>query len=245
MPPDTELDNPTVTRGRQRPGAACDECRRRKLRCDGQHPQCGVCRDTNMVCEVTQRGVRGPKKGHLKALKNRIVHLEAMLETRSSPHQHQPHLRSDLQGDSQNGHDDDGRTTGSSGSEHEAFVSNGYGLQESNLTAVPSNQDSFASVAPASNPSLHLSEMIQAELYATPLPSGNPFPVVNKCNSANLSLYPPETSCTWTVCTNQFRFSTKGGTCHGLSLAPRRRVINAYNMLCGPWPQCCPLIRGT
>jgi hypothetical protein len=159
MPPDTESDIPTLTPGRQRPGAACDECRRRKLRCDGQHPQCGVCRDTNVVCEVTQRGVRGPKKGHLKALKNRIVHLEAMLETRLPP-------RSDLQGDSRNSLDDDGRTI-SSGSEHEAFVSNGYGLQDSNLTAVSGNEDSsIPSAAPAAPaPNLHLPEMMQAELY--------------------------------------------------------------------------------
>lgn len=83
MAPNAEADatGPVPTRVRQRPGAACDECRRRKLRCDGQQPQCGVCQETGVVCEVTQRGVRGPKKGHLKALKNRVVHLEAMLET--------------------------------------------------------------------------------------------------------------------------------------------------------------------
>ncbi|CEJ61681.1 hypothetical protein PMG11_10205 [Penicillium brasilianum] len=158
MLPETESDTQTVTRGRQRPGAACDECRRRKLRCDGQHPQCGVCRDTDVVCEITQRGVRGPKKGHLKALKNRIVHLEAMLETRLPP-------RPNLQGDFRNSHDDDGRTA-SLGSDHEVFVWNGYGLQESTLTAVSSNlnssSQSAAPTAPASH--LHLSEMIRAEL---------------------------------------------------------------------------------
>ncbi|OJJ43582.1 hypothetical protein ASPZODRAFT_73872 [Penicilliopsis zonata CBS 506.65] len=60
---------------------ACDECRRRKLRCDGQQPQCSVCRETETRCQVTtQRGVRGPKRGHLKALKERLGHLEALLE---------------------------------------------------------------------------------------------------------------------------------------------------------------------
>jgi hypothetical protein len=164
MLPDTESDTQTVTRGRQRPGAACDECRRRKLRCDGQHPQCGVCRDTDVVCEISQRGVRGPKKGHLKALKNRIVHLEAMLETRLPP-------RPNLQGDFRNSHDDDGRTA-PSGSDHEAFDWNGYGLQESTLTAVSSNlASSSQSAAPAAPTShLHLSEMIRAELYIVPPP---------------------------------------------------------------------------
>lgn len=71
----------SITRGRQRPGPACDECRRRKLRCDGQQPQCGVCQETDTVCELTPRGTRGPKKGHLKALKNRVEQLEAMLES--------------------------------------------------------------------------------------------------------------------------------------------------------------------
>ncbi|CAI7593856.1 unnamed protein product [Penicillium glandicola] len=71
----------SMTRGRQRPGPACDECRRRKLRCDGQQPQCGVCQETEILCEVTQRGARGPKKGHLKALKSRVEQLEAMLES--------------------------------------------------------------------------------------------------------------------------------------------------------------------
>ncbi|EHA25829.1 hypothetical protein ASPNIDRAFT_138298, partial [Aspergillus niger ATCC 1015] len=59
---------------------ACDECRRRKLRCDGQKPQCGRCLDTGVACELTQRSARGPKKGHLRDLKNRLVYLEALLE---------------------------------------------------------------------------------------------------------------------------------------------------------------------
>jgi hypothetical protein len=72
----------SATGEHQRLGPACDECRRRKLRCDGQQPQCGVCRDTDNVCEITHRGARGPKKGHLKALKGRVEQLEAMLEDR-------------------------------------------------------------------------------------------------------------------------------------------------------------------
>ncbi len=87
---ETEAMPPLIaTRGRQRAGVACDECRRRKLRCDGQQPECGVCQGSGSVCEVTQRGVRGPKKGYVKALKSRLVHLEAMLESRPSPDQQQ------------------------------------------------------------------------------------------------------------------------------------------------------------
>ena len=39
---------------------------------------------------MTQRGTRGPKKGHLRALRSRIVQLEAMLKARSSPHREEP-----------------------------------------------------------------------------------------------------------------------------------------------------------
>ncbi|RAL00197.1 Zn(II)2Cys6 transcription factor [Aspergillus ibericus CBS 121593] len=92
MPPAIEAEvipSPFPTRGRQHIKAACDECRRRKLRCDGQQPLCGGCQDSGSICEVTQRGTRGPKKGYIKALKNRVVHLEAMLESHNDAQQQQ------------------------------------------------------------------------------------------------------------------------------------------------------------
>jgi len=60
--------------GRQeRATKACEECRRRKLRCDGQEPQCGVCRDAGATCEFNAgRALRGPKKGYFKELKDRV-----------------------------------------------------------------------------------------------------------------------------------------------------------------------------
>lgn len=64
---------PTPPRSRQRPGAACDECRRRKLRCDREQPKCGVCAESGVVCQTTAVGPpRGPKRGHLKVLQTRI-----------------------------------------------------------------------------------------------------------------------------------------------------------------------------
>ena len=81
--PDENISSPARPPGRQqRAAAACDECRRRKLRCDGQQPQCRVCRESGHACETTLRGTRGPKKGYIKALKSRVVHLEALLESR-------------------------------------------------------------------------------------------------------------------------------------------------------------------
>ncbi|KAK4210770.1 hypothetical protein QBC37DRAFT_27922 [Rhypophila decipiens] len=72
---------------RQLPGNACDECRRRKLRCDRKRPRCGACGSTPSVpCDITEERVpRGPKKGSISAIRNRIVALEKRLNT-SDPH---------------------------------------------------------------------------------------------------------------------------------------------------------------
>ncbi|AEO58296.1 hypothetical protein MYCTH_2305551 [Thermothelomyces thermophilus ATCC 42464] len=75
----------TTGQPRQLPGAACEECRKRKLRCDRQRPQCGTCADAGIVCEINNnRLARGPKKGDLKALRSRIVALERRLSIDNS-----------------------------------------------------------------------------------------------------------------------------------------------------------------
>ncbi|EED12116.1 conserved hypothetical protein [Talaromyces stipitatus ATCC 10500] len=67
-------------RPRQKPGAACEECRRRKLRCDRRQPQCGLCEASGVECQViTARSSRGPKRGYLKVLQARIAALEGVL----------------------------------------------------------------------------------------------------------------------------------------------------------------------
>ncbi|KAJ5554984.1 transcriptional regulator family: Fungal Specific TF [Penicillium sp. DV-2018c] len=67
---------------RQQPGLACEECRKKKLRCDRQRPQCDQCEESGTVCIVNQaRSPRGPKKGHLKALRNRIATLESIINS--------------------------------------------------------------------------------------------------------------------------------------------------------------------
>ena len=58
---------------RQRPGSACEECRRRKLRCDGKQPQCQHCSESGVQCiTIHSRSQRGPKRGHMKALQTRM-----------------------------------------------------------------------------------------------------------------------------------------------------------------------------
>ncbi|KAI5867889.1 hypothetical protein GGS23DRAFT_190 [Durotheca rogersii] len=80
---------------RQNPGAACEECRRRKVRCDRQQPSCGLCLSSGVQCQVTTpRPPRGPKRGYLKALQARIATLEGtLLQQQHQQHQQQHHPR--------------------------------------------------------------------------------------------------------------------------------------------------------
>ncbi|KAJ6119133.1 hypothetical protein N7523_003413 [Penicillium sp. IBT 18751x] len=65
---------------RQQPGFACEECRRRKARCDRERPKCGLCKETGTVCVVLdQKQQRGPKKGQLNAMRSQIASLQWQL----------------------------------------------------------------------------------------------------------------------------------------------------------------------
>ncbi|KAL4812693.1 hypothetical protein BDW67DRAFT_188379 [Aspergillus spinulosporus] len=62
---------------RQQPGLACEECRKRKARCDRAKPQCGSCMMTGRVCVVNHNRLRrGPKKGQIESLYSRLEVLE-------------------------------------------------------------------------------------------------------------------------------------------------------------------------
>ncbi|KAI1477823.1 hypothetical protein F4774DRAFT_419856 [Daldinia eschscholtzii] len=75
---------------RQNPGAACEECRRRKVRCDRRQPSCGLCLSSGVQCQVTTpRPPRGPKRGYLKALQARIATLEGTLLQQQQQRQQQ------------------------------------------------------------------------------------------------------------------------------------------------------------
>ncbi|KAK4231629.1 hypothetical protein QBC38DRAFT_541260 [Podospora fimiseda] len=70
----------TSTVVRQQPGYACEECRRRKARCDRVRPQCGFCVETGTACVIIEkRPQRGPKRGQLSAMRSRIATLERQL----------------------------------------------------------------------------------------------------------------------------------------------------------------------
>ncbi|KAK8070393.1 fungal-specific transcription factor domain-containing protein [Apiospora hydei] len=74
---------------RQQPGLACEECRRRKLRCDRKTPSCKSCFETGVVCVMPATAPpRGPKRGHLRCLPALESRLKEQNETAWSHHSH-------------------------------------------------------------------------------------------------------------------------------------------------------------
>ncbi|UKZ67830.1 uncharacterized protein TrAtP1_008989 [Trichoderma atroviride] len=71
----------------KRQSQACQECRRRKLRCDGKQPQCSTCENAGIECNIDRnRAPRGPKKGYITALQNKIETLESRLREQEQHH---------------------------------------------------------------------------------------------------------------------------------------------------------------
>ncbi|KAI1100351.1 fungal-specific transcription factor domain-containing protein [Jackrogersella minutella] len=69
---------------RQQPGLACENCRKKKSRCDRVRPECGSCTATGAVCIFTnKRPQRGPRKGQIQALRARVASLERCLNDQS------------------------------------------------------------------------------------------------------------------------------------------------------------------
>ncbi|KAL5002544.1 hypothetical protein BDV10DRAFT_104038 [Aspergillus recurvatus] len=63
----------TTRRGRQQPGFACEECRRRKARCDRVRPMCGFCTENELQCVfVDKRQQRGPIKGQITSMQSQL-----------------------------------------------------------------------------------------------------------------------------------------------------------------------------
>ncbi|KAI9255585.1 fungal-specific transcription factor domain-containing protein [Phascolomyces articulosus] len=65
---------------RQRVSKACDQCRRKKVKCDGTLPQCSNCRTVGLECKYNETNKkRGPPKGYIEAIEGRLQRLEALL----------------------------------------------------------------------------------------------------------------------------------------------------------------------
>ncbi|RDW75076.1 hypothetical protein BP6252_06218 [Coleophoma cylindrospora] len=100
-------DAPGSNRKRSKVSRACDECRRKKIRCDaseesGEGVQCSNCKRVGSQClfsRVPQK--RGPSKGYIKELADRLNTLETTLHggeisqhlPQESPYQQQPQRR--------------------------------------------------------------------------------------------------------------------------------------------------------
>lgn len=85
MPPQYSMDNSIPPRKRSKVSRACDECRRKKIKCDAQsdtgESPCSSCARSSIRClfsRVPQK--RGPSKGYIKELADRIHSIENKLE---------------------------------------------------------------------------------------------------------------------------------------------------------------------
>ncbi|KAL2259910.1 hypothetical protein VTK26DRAFT_6255 [Humicola hyalothermophila] len=85
-----QLPDATPPRKRSKVSRACDECRRKKIKCDAQvdkvsemsEQPCSNCRRSNAQClfsRIPQK--RGPSKGYIKELADRINTIEGKLNT--------------------------------------------------------------------------------------------------------------------------------------------------------------------
>ncbi|KFA65278.1 hypothetical protein S40285_02675 [Stachybotrys chlorohalonatus IBT 40285] len=84
IPPQYSVDDGIPPRKRSKVSRACDECRRKKIKCDAQSDTgevpCGSCARSSCPClfsRVPQK--RGPSKGYIKELADRIVNIEQKL----------------------------------------------------------------------------------------------------------------------------------------------------------------------
>lgn len=65
---------------RRRVSRACDTCRRKKVRCDGLQPSCTNCTTFGFQCTFNDSAKkRGPPKGYIEALENRLHRMENLL----------------------------------------------------------------------------------------------------------------------------------------------------------------------
>lgn len=69
----------TNVKDNRRTRLACDECHKRRIKCDGQSP-CGTCIRNMNYCAVSRKiSKRGPKAGHIEFLESRVKLLESLL----------------------------------------------------------------------------------------------------------------------------------------------------------------------
>lgn len=82
------MDASSASQKRSKVSRACDECRRKKIRCDaaeGVAGPCSNCRRSNTPCAFSRQPLkRGPSKGYIKSLASRVESLESQLNHNAS-----------------------------------------------------------------------------------------------------------------------------------------------------------------
>ncbi|KAF1977316.1 hypothetical protein BU23DRAFT_550647 [Bimuria novae-zelandiae CBS 107.79] len=79
------LDHDGTTRKRSKVSRACDECRRKKIRCDATSENgpvsCSNCKRTGARCQFSRQPMkRGPSRGYIKELADRLHELENQIQ---------------------------------------------------------------------------------------------------------------------------------------------------------------------
>ncbi|KAF2116271.1 hypothetical protein BDV96DRAFT_47079 [Lophiotrema nucula] len=80
------------SRKRSKVSRACDECRRKKIRCDATSENgpeaCSSCKRTGARCQFSRQPMkRGPSKGYIKELADRLNSLESQIQNPNTPGQ--------------------------------------------------------------------------------------------------------------------------------------------------------------
>ncbi|GFF27086.1 hypothetical protein IFM61606_09882 [Aspergillus udagawae] len=100
---------------RQQPGLACEECRRKRIRCDRGKPQCTACVTSGVTCVVRDScPPRGPRKGYLKTLQKKIEELQTQLEKQQGASTTPAESRAFSPSQDEGNMDNDGGSSGSS-----------------------------------------------------------------------------------------------------------------------------------
>ncbi|KAI9834075.1 MAG: hypothetical protein M1819_003360 [Sarea resinae] len=87
---DPNFGDPTAPRKRSKVSRACDECRRKKIRCDATSEsgleQCSSCKRVGTRCQFSRVPMkRGPSKGYIKELADRLNTLENSIQPSQHP----------------------------------------------------------------------------------------------------------------------------------------------------------------
>ncbi|KAI8575135.1 hypothetical protein K450DRAFT_263215 [Umbelopsis ramanniana AG] len=67
-------------RKRIRATQACIPCRKKKIKCDGRKPNCLHCEQYNVTCIFAESRKRGPRKGYVQQLEERVAQLKQRLK---------------------------------------------------------------------------------------------------------------------------------------------------------------------